>query len=252
MTNIYGTIRVGLAAAVASFLLVGCSPEYPSCDKDEQCKETEFCVDKKCQQCRTSDDCSAGFQCSEGACTAILGYCEDASACAAGQICAGNRCSSCGSDDECGSGLKCRAGSCQQPECSTDSDCPQDSDCVDGSCLAVAPQTPAGPPCDLASVYFGFDASTLDEAARSALADNVSCLSKAGGSVSLTGHADPRGTDEYNLALSDKRAQAVKKYLERLGVDGYRLQSLPRGSLDARGTNESSWARDRRVDLEWR
>ena len=70
--------------------------------------------------------------------------------------------------------------------------------------------------------------------------------------VDMVGRADPRGTTEYNMALSDRRAQAVKDYLERLGVAGGRLNKIPRGALDATGTEEAGWAKDRRVDFDWK
>ena len=69
--------------------------------------------------------------------------------------------------------------------------------------------------------------------------------------MTLVGHTDPRGTQEYNLALSERRAQSVRDHLGRLGVDGTKLSVLPRGSLDAKGTDEPSWAQDRRVDFTW-
>jgi peptidoglycan-associated lipoprotein len=69
--------------------------------------------------------------------------------------------------------------------------------------------------------------------------------------VTLSGHCDPRGTDEYNLALSERRAQTVRDYLQRMGIPAERMRTLPRGALDATGTDETGWSRDRRVDSEW-
>jgi peptidoglycan-associated lipoprotein len=54
------------------------------------------------------------------------------------------------------------------------------------------------------------------------------------------------------LALSERRAQSVRDHLGRLGVEGAQLTVLPRGALDAKGTDEPSWAQDRRVDFTWR
>ena len=69
--------------------------------------------------------------------------------------------------------------------------------------------------------------------------------------VNLVGRADSRGTPEYNMALSDRRSQAVKEYLQRLGIQPARLIPVPRGELDASGADEGGWAKDRRVDSEW-
>ena len=110
----------------------------------------------------------------------------------------------------------------------------------------------AGPPCPLESVYFEFDQSSLGAEASSILNKNAECLKKAPTrAVNLVGRADPRGTTEYNLALSDRRAQSVRDYLQRLGIEASRLRPVPRGSLDATGTEAQGWAKDRRVDAEW-
>jgi peptidoglycan-associated lipoprotein len=58
---------------------------------------------------------------------------------------------------------------------------------------------------------------------------------------------DPRGTEEYNLALGDRRAQSAKKYLETLVQST--LSSSSMGEELATGSDESSWSRDRRVDF---
>jgi peptidoglycan-associated lipoprotein len=79
------------------------------------------------------------------------------------------------------------------------------------------------------------------------------CLTKGplkGRSVKLVGRADPRGTDEYNLGLGSRRAESVRSYLTRLGVPAARLSPSTRGDLDASGTDETSYRRDRRVDLK--
>ena len=58
------------------FAMVGAAcggPEYPNCETDEDCKESEFCVNALCQQCRSDQDCTAGQTCMDGACQAIVG-----------------------------------------------------------------------------------------------------------------------------------------------------------------------------------
>ena len=68
--------------------------------------------------------------------------------------------------------------------------------------------------------------------------------------MQLVGHADPRGTDEYNLGLGTRRAETVSSYLQRLGVPPRQLEASTRGAIDATGANELGWRLDRRVDLE--
>lgn len=107
-------------------------------------------------------------------------------------------------------------------------------------------------PCELVSVYFGFNDSVLTTQAVDALAANVECLRSAEGhSVRVEGHCDPRGTEEYNLALGDRRARSATTYLTRAGVEAGRLRAVSKGKIEARGTDEASWALDRRVDLIW-
>jgi peptidoglycan-associated lipoprotein len=139
-------------------------------------------------------------------------------------------------------------GQCKKAQCATDNDCPQDKDCQNGVCVGKAPTAK----CELTPVFFGFDQSTLTSEANSTLNGNADTIKKANKTVELVGRADPRGTTEYNMALSDRRAQAVKEYLQRLGLDTGKLSKVPRGALDATGTDESGWAKDRRVDFECR
>ena len=242
-----GFLVAGLLAATAA-----CKPDYPACDTDKDCKKKEFCVARKCQQCRDSNDCGEGRECSNGKCNVILGYCRDVSQCQPGEVCMGNRCRGCMADTECPAGLICEGGRCSRAQCMKDDDCAQDQDCVRGRCQGPTSLAPAGPPCPLETVYFGFNLSTLTRDATDSLAKNAECLKKTGRSIDLVGHADPRGTTEYNMALSDRRAQAARDYLRRAGIDSNRLKPVPRGNLDATGTDEASWAKDRRVDSEWK
>jgi len=94
--------------------------------------------------------------------------------------------------------------------------------------------------------------SNVRRSERKALEENARCIqSIKERKVHLNGHTDPRGTEEYNLALSNQRAQSVKRYLQSLGVPGARLHVVPKGELEATGHDEESWARDRRVEFVW-
>ena len=64
----------------------------------------------------------------------------------------------------------------------------------------------------------------------------------------LVGYADPRGAADYNLALGGKRADNVKSIIEALGLSAQKISSSTRGAMDATGTEEISWAKDRRVE----
>ena len=67
----------------------------------------------------------------------------------------------------------------------------------------------------------------------------------------LEAHADQRGTEEYNIMLTDKRGNTVKKFLEDLGVTGDNMQVVSKGDLEATGTDEASMQKDRRVEFVW-
>ncbi len=99
---------------------------------------------------------------------------------------------------------------------------------------------------------FDFDSSNLSSAERDILAQVAKCLTTgalAGRAVKLTGRADPRGEQEYNMNLGEHRATSVRKYLVGLGVTDSRMSETSRGALDATGTNEAGWLNDRRVDI---
>ena len=102
---------------------------------------------------------------------------------------------------------------------------------------------------------FGFDSAELHGEWADALGKLAECM-KTGGLVGrgvlLTGHTDPRGEEDYNLALGGRRAESVKKALGTFGVEGGRLDVSSRGETDAVGSEEQSWSRDRRVDIDLR
>lgn len=101
-------------------------------------------------------------------------------------------------------------------------------------------------------VHFEFDSSAIDsesqaliEAHAAYLADNSDVL------LGLEGHADERGTREYNLALGERRGQAVRRILRLLGIDGQRLTATSYGEENPIATehNESAWRLNRRVEF---
>jgi peptidoglycan-associated lipoprotein len=103
-----------------------------------------------------------------------------------------------------------------------------------------------------AAPKFEFDSSVLSTTDRSELDQLATCMTTgplAGKNVELVGRADPRGEAEYNMNLGATRASAVKVYLDKLGIAAARLDTTSRGSLDATGHDEATWAVDRRVDL---
>ena len=101
------------------------------------------------------------------------------------------------------------------------------------------------------TVYFDFDSSAIKASEREKLKAAKEYLDKNPTlNLVLEGHCDWRGTAEYNLGLGDRRAAAVKKYLQTLGVAADRLETLSKGSLDAKpNADAATMEKDRRVDL---
>jgi peptidoglycan-associated lipoprotein len=98
-------------------------------------------------------------------------------------------------------------------------------------------------------VFFALDSSSLSAEARAILDRQAEWMGKYGNTkVTIEGHADERGTREYNLALGERRATAVRNYLVAKGVAASRISTVSYGKErpEALGSNEESWARNRR------
>lgn len=104
----------------------------------------------------------------------------------------------------------------------------------------------------LEAVFFDFDQWSIREDQKEVMAKNSQWLnSNPIVNVRLEGHCDERGTSEYNLALGQKRAEAVKSFLEGLGIPSNKMTTVSYGEerpLDPEH-NEAAWAKNRRVDI---
>jgi len=101
----------------------------------------------------------------------------------------------------------------------------------------------------LAHVLFDYDSYALSDAARASLDTNAAWLRRwPSTKVIIEGHADSRGTNEYNLGLGDRRAAAVRDYLVSLGIPADRLAPVSKGEEApfCRDDNETCWAQNRR------
>lgn len=116
--------------------------------------------------------------------------------------------------------------------------------------LRAGKEIPTGHPGPLKDIYFEFDSYTLSADARKTLKANDEWL-KANPSAraEIEGHADERGTNEYNMALGAKRAQTVKDYLITLGISSNRLSSISYGEElpVCREKTKFCWQKNRRV-----
>jgi peptidoglycan-associated lipoprotein len=233
--------------------VTACGPKYPKCSKDDHCKDhNEVCVEGMCQQCRDDSNCAQGQQCKGGRCEAkpecsIDGDCKD------NKVCRSGKCQTeCTADTDCGKGLKCSKNRCvDELSCNDNSECKNGLPCVAGRCQVQEASSDRSIPCGYPHVQFPFNESTLSREAQAGLQQVVDCLKEKGGTLVIEGHCDERGTEEYNLALGDQRANAVKKYLERLGVSTKKIQTISKGKLEpiAPGHDEASWAKNRRAEF---
>ncbi len=104
----------------------------------------------------------------------------------------------------------------------------------------------------LKTIYFDFDKYNLRDDARRQLEANADILrNNSDMNIMIEGHCDERGTDEYNLALGERRAQAARSYLESLGISASRINVLSYGEERpvAPGHDEESWALNRRGEF---
>ncbi|MBJ6801998.1 peptidoglycan-associated lipoprotein Pal [Geomonas propionica] len=104
----------------------------------------------------------------------------------------------------------------------------------------------------LDKIYFDFDSDALSDAARKTLTENYAKLKAMPNvKIRIEGSCDERGSDEYNLALSERRAQAALKYLVSLGLPASRLSTIGYGEEKpaVAGHDEAAWAKNRRDEF---
>ncbi len=122
----------------------------------------------------------------------------------------------------------------------------------DGMNLELNGDSDSGKAGTLSTVYFDFNSSTLSSSTRDALESNANFLKEHPSvEVQIEGHADERGGVQYNLALGEKRSQAVKQYLVSMGVSSSRVTTISFGKERpiAFGHDESAWSQNRRANF---
>lgn len=238
MRNVFAPLLIAIALGAT-----GCPPPYPSCKSDENCKKNadgqpidEVCVQGACRECATDANCKPGF------------------------VCDTNRCvpkPECGPGlSQCGVGKKCSSGKCvvdpnykAEGTCAANEDCPSGQECKAGRCAAVEAK---GAACTFEPVRFEFNEYSLTGSVQSTLGQYADCIKKGALRFTLEGHADERGTEEYNMVLSNKRAASVRKYLIDLGVAAGALETVGYGENKPAqsGSSEDAWAANRRVEFK--
>jgi len=104
----------------------------------------------------------------------------------------------------------------------------------------------------LSNIYFAFDDFSLSEQAKKTLVENAAwIMNNPKKKIIIEGHCDERGTEEYNIALGERRSKSAKRYLINLGVKSDQLSTISYGEerpVDP-GHNEEAWAKNRRAEF---
>lgn len=268
------TLSLGTLLFAANLaVLPACRPTYPRCNNDEQCHEKgEVCVNGQCQECREAAQCELRYPnekrvCADGRCEAKLECHLDSDCRSIGVdlVCRNNKCApECTQNGDCGTGRRCNAQKCVA-ECGRDADCPADQSCQGGACMAGgSPQSQLPAQCQprggvpgevvhIDTVHFEFNQYDLTADTREALSQATACLKEAPANLHIVaeGHCDDRGTQEYNLALGERRAQAVVKYLKTLGIEADRLTTRSKGENEplCNDASDVCYSQNRRVQF---
>jgi peptidoglycan-associated lipoprotein len=250
-------LKVVLLVGSIAFLAASCGPKYPKCKSDKHCaKHGEYCVDQMCRECVNDDHCisKTGDKCkmcsSNNTCVKQPGCCYNDLDCPGGK---------------CWKSEGAETGRCGG-ECRTDKDCPEGKECIGEKCVAkkAAGCEPGscGPgkkcvdgvcvwACEFQNVYFDYNESSLTTEARKIMGTNVECANTVGVPLTVEGHCDERGTDEYNLALGQRRSDSVKRFMKDRGV-GSQLDTISYGEEKpvCSESGESCWWRNRRAETK--
>ena len=150
----------------------------------------------------------------------------------------------CKNDSHCQQGYICKDGRCVPAGCPAQP-CPPGQRCIEGRCVDKCKPEP---------IHFDFNQAKIRIDMKPILERNAECIRKRGQSVTIEGHCDERGTDEYNLALGSRRANAAKRYLGNLGISRDTMSTISYGEErpNCGGHSEDCWWRNRRCEFEFK
>ena len=259
-----------LALFSAIVLLSACpGPEWPKCENNDHCKADRdgnksgnnlICVFGQCQECAKDTDCKDDKVCRSYRCI-VKPECEADQDCSDGKVCKAGQCKiECNANADCGTGRACENNRCKDMQsCSEDGDCSEGQRCQSGYCSsavgsAEGSDSSSNEACELvARIHFPFNEASITGEARQGLDQNAECLRKRPDMrVVIEGHCDERGTAEYNLALGERRANAARKYLQKLGIEKSRFKVISYGEERplSNASDEAAWAANRRDEFK--
>jgi len=133
----------------------------------------------------------------------------------------------------------------------TDSGSKTGSEFSQGETPTREPDTSSSKSAEFGTAYFDFDRSEIRSDMRDVLKKNATKLEAASGVTIIGGHADERGSEEYNLALGERRGESVKRYLAALGVSSSSMKVVSYGEARPAvvGHDESAWRWNRRAEF---
>ncbi len=262
---------VGVFALAFAMVATGCRPTFPKCRNSDDCKSEKgnssllVCVNGQCQECALDADCPQDRpHCKDNRCMECIGdkdcpegkycknnqckwECEIDSDCPAGKVCKDHKCQiECEKDEDCNNpDLECKDQRCvPKCQCRSDLDCTGGMMCRDCKCVEKSA-------CSVEPIYFDFDRYDIRSGDRTILDQNVTCIKSRNLKVQIQGNCDERGTEEYNIALGERRAQGAKKYLQSQGIKANRLSTISYGKNRpvCNESTEDCWARNRRDDF---
>ena len=137
-------------------------------------------------------------------------------------------------------------------ECAIDQECDAGMVCVDNHCVNPGKMVAPVAACKLSPLHFGFDSYLISDGDRAILDRDASCVKANAKNVAIEGNCDERGTVEYNMALGDMRARAVKKQLVMRGVPSGSLKAVSFGESRPLCSehNEACWKQNRRAEVK--
>lgn len=151
------------------------------------------------------------------------------------------------------------AGCASTPEPAPPIDDGLDSEFSDGPAEVVVPDTSArdglaGRDFVMAPVYFALDRSDITSQYAAGLEAAAQTIRESGATILIAGHCDERGSEEYNVALGERRATAVRRYLYNLGVPMGQMSTVSYGEAQpaVSGSGETAWQLNRRAEFQVR
>lgn len=252
-TNLRQLLLAAVGLVTLGLTLSACPTTYPDCDNDKGCaSHGEVCVANHCRQCRDDSQCTrldACMTCQANECVKVPGCCKSDLDCPDGR-CKDARCvAQCEVNSDCPDGERCLNGKCMAGDgsCTSDSQCPDGLRCKEGVCTTR---------CEVKPILFDFNEYTIRLDQETPLQDNASCLKESGDKVTMVtveGHTDERGADEYNLTLGQRRANSVAKQYRVLGVKGVGpTLSFGEEKPVCSGSGERCWRQNRRAETKVR